>query len=123
MLKFEKSEARRLIMGSAYQYKKDLRSPQITMRQHDFADAHGTPSQRFFNVLCIAYGADKNLFADFVSSGALPKDRAEYCEDEYRLLDHSMRVLLKRYVSPRLARQLHKNWLPPLSTRPIRRAQ
>ena len=43
------------------------------MPLHKFADAHATPSQRYFNVLCLAYGADKELFADFVSKGVSPK--------------------------------------------------
>jgi len=32
-----------------------------------FANVHGTPAQRFYNVLCIAYGVDQALFADVVS--------------------------------------------------------
>ena len=66
MLRFDKEEARRLILGSAYQYKGDLSSPTVTMAQQKFADEHGTPAQRFFNLLCMAYGADPKLFADVV---------------------------------------------------------
>src|SRR5262245_15534901 len=54
MLRFDKEEARRLILGSAYQYKGDLSSPKITMAQQAFADEHGTPAQRFYNMLCMA---------------------------------------------------------------------
>ena len=45
-----------------------------------FADVHGTPAQRFYNVLCIAYGADAQLFGDMVAKGYLPKERAEDCK-------------------------------------------
>ena len=58
MLKFDREEARRLILGSAYQYKGDLSSPTVMVEQQKFADEHGTPAQRFFNLLCVAYGAD-----------------------------------------------------------------
>ena len=40
-----------------------------------------------FNILCIAYGADKKLFADVVEKDFLPKSRAEVCEREYDDLD------------------------------------
>jgi hypothetical protein len=59
MLQFEKPEARRLILGSAYQYKGDLSAPTLTIAQQKFADEHGTPAQGFYNLLCLAYGADK----------------------------------------------------------------
>src|SRR5262245_13103641 len=38
MLKFDKDEARRLVLGSAYQYKGDLASPTITIKQQKFAN-------------------------------------------------------------------------------------
>ena len=66
MLRFDKEEARRLILGSAYQYKGDLSSPTMMITQQKFADEHGTPAQRFFNLLCLAYGADPKLFGDVV---------------------------------------------------------
>ena len=66
MLKFSKDEARRLILGSAYQYKGDLTSPTVTVALQKYADEHGTPAQRFYNLLCLAYGADPKLFGDLV---------------------------------------------------------
>jgi hypothetical protein len=117
MLKLEKAEARRLIMGNAYQYKGDLQSTTVSMPLKKFADEHGTPSQRFYNVLCLAYGADKVLFADFVSKGYLPQDRAEGCEDEYAQLDYAFKRLIVPSVDVKLARNLHKRWLAPADTR------
>ena len=61
-------------MGNAYQYKADLQSPTVSIALQKFADEHGTPAQRFYNVLCMAYGADKELFGDFVAKGFLPKE-------------------------------------------------
>lgn len=117
MLKMEKSEARRLIMGNAYQYKGDVQSPTVSMPLKKFADEHGTPSQRFFNVLCLAYGADKALFADFVSRGYLPQDRAEGCDGEYAQVDFAFRRLIAPSIDLKLARSLHKRWLAPADTK------
>ena len=121
MLQFPKDEARRLIKGNAYQYKNDIKAPTVTMAMQKFADEHGTPSQRFFNVLCLAYGADPKLFEDFVTSGLLPQARAEGCEDEYKAAAYAINTLMGRYVDRRLAKRVHQRWLPPVDRRPPRR--
>ena len=118
LLRFEKDEARRLILGSAYQYKGDLSAPTLTIAQQKFADEHGTPAQRFYNLVCVAYGADPKLFADVVSKGFLPEDRAIGCDREYQQATHAFNTLIGPYIDKRLARALHKRWLPPVTTRP-----
>jgi Putative metallopeptidase len=118
MLRFEKEEARRLILGTAYQYKGDLTAPTVEVKQQTFADEHGTPAQRFFNLLCTAYGSDPKLFADVVEKGFLPEDRAAGCEREYIQLAHAFRTLIGPYVDRKLARKLHKSWLPPATMKP-----
>ena len=121
MLKMDKDEARRLIMGNAYQYKGDLQAPTVSMPLKKFADEHGTPSQRFYNVLCLAYGANKELFADFVSKGFLPEERAEGCETEYAQVQNAFNRLIMPSVDRKLAQRLHKRWLDPADTRPKKR--
>jgi hypothetical protein len=121
MLKMEKDEARRLILGTAHQYWGDVEAPIVSMPVKKFADEHGTPSQRFFNVLCLAYGADKELFADFVSEGLLPKERAEGCEDEYAEVEFAFDRLIAPSIDKSLASRLHKRWLLPVDTRPKKR--
>jgi len=118
MLKFDKDEARRLILGSAYQYKGDMASPTITIQQQNFADEHGTPAQRFFNLLCTAYGSDPKLFADVVEKGFLPEDRAVGCKREYAQLSHAFAALIGPHIDTRLASKLRKRWLPPVTTKP-----
>jgi hypothetical protein len=119
MLRFDKEEARRLILGSAYQYKGDLASSTVTISQQSFADEHGTPAQRFFNLLCTAYGSDPKLFADVVEKGFLPEDRAVGCEREYSQLSHAFSTLIGPHIDRKLARKLHKRWLPPVTTKPM----
>ena len=116
MLRMEKDEARRLILGSAYQYKGDLSSPTVTMSRQKFADEHGTPAQRFYNLLCMAYGADAELFGDVVKKGFLPEDRAVGCEREYKQIAHAFDVLIGPYIDKKLARTLHRRWLPSIAT-------
>jgi hypothetical protein len=122
MLQTGKDDARRLILGNAYQYKGDLRAPALVRSLRHFSDVHGTPSQRYYNVLCLAYGADPVLFADFVTSGRLPKDRAEGCEFEYQQVANAWAKLVAPYIDPELKKELHTNWLPPVDTKPVQRS-
>jgi hypothetical protein len=72
----------------------------------------------------MAYGADKELFGDFVSKGYLPKERAEGCEDEYRQVARAFARLINPSIDRVLARKVrsaHKRWLLPVDTRPPRR--
>jgi hypothetical protein len=124
MLQFGPEEARRLIAGTAYAFKRDLENPQITMERKEFSDTHGTPAQRFYNLLCIAYGADATLFDAVVKKGYLPWERAIWCENEYRQAAHAFQKLIGPHVDEPLAREvLAKSWLPDVSTRPPPRPQ
>ena len=76
MLHLGKAEARRLIGGTAYAYKTEVDAATAPPAMKQFADAHGTPAQRFYNLLCIAYGADAQLFGDMVEEAHLPKEQS-----------------------------------------------
>ena len=122
ILKFDKEQARRLMLGNAYQYKSDVQRPVVSESLKKFSDAHGTPAQRYFNVLCMAYGADPVVFADFVDRGYLPKDRAEGCEDEYKQAANAFKKLIEPYIDQDIAKDLHSGWvLPAQDKRPPRR--
>lgn len=119
MLHFGPDECRRLIAGTAYVFRKDLEAPQVTIELSDLSDAHSTPAQRFYNLLCIAYGADANRFADIVAKGYLPLDRAIWCEDEYRQVAHAFQKLIAPHVDETLAHEvMAKSWLPTVTVRP-----
>lgn len=121
MLQFSKDEARRLILGNAYQYKVDVQSGRYPDALRKFADVHGTPQQRFFNVLCLAYGADPALFADFIEKDFLPKDRAEGCEEEYKQVARAFRALINPHVERKLYRKLTEPWLASIKAKPRKR--
>lgn len=121
MLRLGKEEARRLILGAAYGYNIQMpQGPQVTVPLDVFSDEHSLPAQRAFNVLCIAYGADKKLFADVVEQEFLPKKRAESCEYEYEDLTFAMTKLIGPHIDRRLARNTHEVWARTAS---IRRAR
>ncbi len=103
VLQLSADKKRRLILGAAFGYAgelkvgspRDLARPRLRIARHTaFADEHGTPAQRLYNLLCVAYGSDKALFAEVVRLGYLPSERADMCEDEYRQIDRAYRQLI-----------------------------
>jgi hypothetical protein len=113
MLQIGKAEARRLIFGAAYSYNEYLRGPTVTVPLIAFADAHSAPYQRFYNLLCLAYGADRDTFQDLVDRGYLPQSRAQNCKSEYFELNFAFEKLIKPHIDPELEKQvLDKSWLP-----------
>lgn len=123
MLNFGYDEAKRLIAGAAYQFKRDL-MPEFRLELKDFSDTHGTPAQRFYNLLCIAFGANSELFNDIVNKGHLPVERAIGCEDEYRAVAHAFKTLIGPHIDQALAKDvMARHWLPDGATRPPRRPE
>jgi hypothetical protein len=111
MLQFGKVDALRLIKGAANSYRTYEHSPNVTVPLQAFADVHGAPMQRFYNLLCIAYGADPVLFEAFVTKEHLPKGRAKDCEHEYYEARFAFNKLIVPHLDEQLAKQvLDKTW-------------
>jgi hypothetical protein len=121
MLNFSTEDARRLMAGVAFLGNKEAMAAQTaspTLKA--FADAHGLPAQRYFNVLCMAYGRDSAVYADAVKRGGLSEERAEGCADEYASLELAFRKLIRPYIDQeRLSQVRAKSWFrfdPPAPT-------
>ena len=48
-----------------------------------FWDVHGPDMQRYFNLVCLFYGANPEEREDVAADLGLPEERADYCPDEY----------------------------------------
>ena len=113
MLQLGKDEARRLITGAAYSYKGYLQNPTVTVRIAAFSGVHGAPLQRFYNLLCIGYGADPDLFADLVDNGYLPAQRARGCRVEFGEVNFAFQQTMLSHVDRELAKAiLARDWIP-----------
>jgi hypothetical protein len=122
MLQFGEDRAHRLITGAAFSYReyiKNYRSkPNVNVPLLAFSSDHGAPEQRFYNLLCLAYGYDAKLF-DRVATEYLPKSRAKNCRFEYA----AVRFAYKQLVVPHLDMDQAKNvmdakWLDEADRRP-----
>jgi Putative metallopeptidase len=96
LLRLGKGELRRVIASIATMYASEAKEAPSKLK--DFADEHGLPAQRLFNLLCISYGADPKTFGDLVEKGYLPPERAEQCDGEYR----QVKFAFDRLIAPRL---------------------
>jgi hypothetical protein len=123
MLQFGKEQARRLIEGAAFsaeEFMKDF-GP-----MDNYASVHGLPQQRFYNLLCLAYGADPKLFADVTNNmtqmGFIPKRRADNCEYEFQSFDHAFKTEIEPYIDARLAKTvMDMTWFPESRLPPLPR--
>jgi hypothetical protein len=120
-LQLGKAEARRLIMGTVYAYileVEDTDPPSMA----EFADEHSTTEQRRFNLLCMAYGADPELFEDVAAWGGLPQERVDICEEEFELIALAYYTLIGPHIDPDLAEKVFdRTWLPEETSRMLRR--
>jgi hypothetical protein len=118
LLQFGKERAPRLIKGAAYGVR-DLmvnykENPIVEKRLERFASVHGLPEQRFYNLLCMAYGADAAVFGDLVQDGYLPKKRADHCDYEYQVFRQAWLDQMSPHVDRQMAKVvLDTTWLPP----------
>jgi hypothetical protein len=133
MLEFGHDQARRWIEGAAYT--SDEFMADVPWGKN-YASVHGLPQQRFYNLICLAYGADPVTFADVAENmtnmmaqkgvlpnaeqGVLPKKRAENCEYEFQTERHAFETLIRPHVDLELRRKvLDMTWFPE----PIRRVR
>jgi hypothetical protein len=64
----------------------------------DFADEHSLDRQRYFNLVCWAYGSDPDNSQELIDTWELPEARAEGCAAEYAQLDRSWSRLLRDHL-------------------------
>jgi Putative metallopeptidase len=108
LLQRAKEDARRLILGVAYLGSKQAQQAMAnTAGLSQFADIHELPAQRYYNVLCMAYGEDPNLFADAIQYWHLPETRAKNCNYEYLRFQYAFRTLIAPYVDYELVERLN----------------
>jgi hypothetical protein len=113
MLQFGEEQARRLIMGAAYSYRNYIQDQTVTVPLIAFADMHSAPAQRYYNLLCLGYGAHPQVFAEVVEKKYLPETRAADCQKEYGELNWAFFSLIKPHLDMGLAKAvMQSDWLP-----------
>lgn len=119
LLQFRKEKSVPLVQGVAWLMSQETRDALAKdSKLADFADEHGLPAQRYFNVLCLAYGFDRKAFAFAVEKGNLPRKRARKCGDEYRQVDKAFRRLVGPFIDWQRVEAIRKqDWFVPRARR------
>jgi hypothetical protein len=126
MLQF-REDAHRLIAGAAYSYHHILmedrqQSSKATLRLAAFSSNHGQPEERFFNMLCIAYGSGDKQFADLVALNYLPQSRAKDCKYEFDVLQYAFHKAISPHIDKdKAAMVLKTDWLGAVAAPPSSR--
>jgi hypothetical protein len=113
MLQFGGEQALQLINGAAYGYHayiKDLSTKQqVTLPLAALSSDHGTPEERYFNLICIAYGYDQRLFS--LEMNKIPPNRAQKCRDEYEDIKYAMHTVFWSHLDhDKVKRVLAMKW-------------
>lgn len=124
MLQFGEGQAHRLIAGAAWAWKAYLgdyrRNPVVPLRLSAFGSDHGLPQERFYNLVCLAFGADRVGFADLANY--LPPTRAPGCPFEYRTLVRAFEKEITPHIDQEVAKRvLDTNWLERLESEPTQK--
>jgi hypothetical protein len=122
MLQFGKGQAPRLINGAAWAWRAYLgdyqKNPVVPTRLAAFASDHGLPQERFYNLVCLAFGANSQEFADFANF--LPPTRSPNCSHEYQTLVRAFRQQIRPHIDQEQARVvLDTDWLQQVEAKPI----
>jgi hypothetical protein len=117
MLQFGHDQARRLIGGAAFAVNEVVKNfdqkSVVEKPLAKYSSVHGLPEQRFYNLLCLAYGADPETFADVVEKGYLPQRRAGNCEYEYQSFKRAFASEMLPHIDRQMAQAvLNTAWLP-----------
>jgi hypothetical protein len=121
-----REQARRWIEGAAYT--SDEFMSDVPWGKN-YASTHGLPQQRFYNLICLAYGADPVTFADVTDNmagmmeqkgvmpkaqqGVLPKQRAENCAYEFETFRHAWETHVRPHMDSDLRRKVMDTaWFP-----------
>ena len=122
MLQFGRGQARRLIGGAAWAWRAYLgdyqKNPVVPTRLAVFASDHGLPQERFYNIVCLALGANRQEFADLESF--LPSTRSPRCLLEYQTLVRAFHKEISPHIDQEMAKRvLDTDWLGSLESEPI----
>lgn len=114
MLHFGHDQARRWVEGAAYSAEEFAKG---FGPMDAYWSVHGLPQQRFYNLLCLAYGADPVMFADVTNSmmekGFLPKRRADNCAYEFHTYDYAFKNEVMPHLDVELVKKvMDMTWFP-----------
>ena len=91
---WEEEDAVGIAYDAAFGFLTEAEMARAEGEEPAFWDVHGPDEQRYYNLVCIFYGANVDEREDVAEELGLPEERAEYCEDEFIQADGSWGAIL-----------------------------
>lgn len=91
---FEEDSAVALTYEAAFGFLGEADALAAEGEEPAFWDVHGADQQRYYNLVCLFYGADPDEREDVAADLGLPDERAESCEEEFELAADSWGAVL-----------------------------
>lgn len=92
---WEEDSATAMIYDTAYSFRMYSDLAEANGDELAFADVHSLDLQRYYNLICLFYGANPDVREDVAVELELPEDRAATCPDEFEQADASWGGLLE----------------------------
>jgi hypothetical protein len=96
-----------------------LSAQQHDVRNFPFYDEHSPDDKRFFNILCIATGADPLRFIPMAVKQGVPESRLASCAEEYKKKHAAWDALIGPHMKGSLAKALHMGGRMKLQIGPV----
>jgi hypothetical protein len=80
---FEDPDATALAYDASFGFLGEAAAREEQVGEVAWWDTHGPDEQRFYNTVCVFYGADPDSRQEFAEDLELPEERADYCPTEY----------------------------------------
>ncbi len=97
---WEEETAVQLAYDTAFGFLGEAEERQAAGEDPAYWDVHGPDLQRYYNLICVFYGANPDERDDVARDLGLPEDRAAYCPEEYDQADGSWGDVLQELLHP-----------------------
>ena len=101
----------RLAYDAAGAYSEDAERAARRGEENAEWDVHGTNLQRYYNLVCLFYGAKPEERADLAEELGLPDQRAHTCPDEFELADRSWGGVLDELATEAPGNSIKMDWM------------
>jgi hypothetical protein len=121
MLQFPSEHAWRLFEGVAFMFASEARTALAKpFGIGDYAGEHGLQPQRYYRLLCMAYGSDPQAFAQAAIDGGLSSRRRGGCVEEFGLQRRAFDKLIIPHIDgavrEKTLAEIRFGWRPLLSS-------
>lgn len=91
---FEEEAAQSLAFDAAWGFIGEAEAREAYSDEIPWWDTHGPDEQRFYNTVCIFFGADPDNRTEFAENLGLPEERADYCPEEFDQANNAWGAIL-----------------------------